>query len=168
MSATINQTAARQTDARRHGQALRPNVRRSIPLPPLIALGLVAAIGLIGMLPSAPEVSATPVIQGVLTVSTSPDQSIAIRNMATGVVVRRISGNAESFIRGVFHSLDGVRRAHRVDLAEPYRLSQLSDGRVVLQDPSTSTTIDLEGFGTTNASQFMALLGLPPLKASTP
>ena len=96
---------------------------------------------------------------------TTEDGSLRVRDLASGALLDVYPGDKDSFVRGVFHSLVTYRHLQRVADAAPYRIAELSDGRVLLVDPSTSTTIDLEGFGSSNASKFTALLGLPPLKA---
>ena len=167
MSATTQHHVARTTGPqRRYEPSPAKRARPRVPLPPLIALGMFGMVGLLALLPPKPDDGARAIAHRSLRVSTSADESIVIRNVADGAVLERISGQTESFVRGVFHSLDLLRRAHHVAAGAPYGLAELSDGRLVLQDPSTATRIDLEGFGPGNASQFTALLGLPALKAA--
>ena len=165
MSASVQGVVARQTA----GPARRPvptsKRRRRLPLPPLIALGMVALVGAIALLPPAPDDGARPLVQRDLLVAAGPDGGVVFRDAHDGSILERVPADGQSFIRGVFHSLDAYRGSHGVAVHAPYALSELSDGRVLLRDPQTSTTIDLEGFGPGNASQFTALLGLPPLKA---
>ncbi len=166
MSATIEHgRVARETSPARRSGGATPGARRRVPLPPLIALGGMAAVGLLALMPEKPDQAATPIAQRTLQVLTSADESLAFRNLADGSIVARVPGTGQSFVRGVFHSLSALRRVHGVRPEVPYVLAELSDGRVLLVDKSTSTKIDLEGFGPGNASKFTALLGLPPLKA---
>jgi putative photosynthetic complex assembly protein len=165
MSASVHSVARQSVGpVRRPAPASKP--RRRVPLPPLIALGLFGLIGAIALLPPAPDDGARPVAQRDLLVVAEPDGGVVFRDARDGSVVEHVPADGQSFIRGVFHSLDAYRSTHAARVRAPYNLSELSDGRVLLRDPQTAATIDLEGFGPGNASQFTALLGLPPLKAT--
>jgi hypothetical protein len=54
----------------------------------------------------------------------------------------------------------GLSRGRKLtgsDPDAPYRLSRLRDGRLLLTDTATGTTINLDVFGTDNAKTFAAL-----------
>jgi putative photosynthetic complex assembly protein len=167
MNSSVMDTAVRRdTGARRRpGGAPASRSRGKIPLPPLIALSMVASIGIIGMLPGTKDDHAKPIAHRSLLVATASDETTVIRDGSTNRVIADLPGNVDSFVRGVFHSLNVNRRLHGVPPSTPYQLSELTNGRVLLTDEATATTIDLEGFGAKSASTFTALLDLPPLKS---
>ncbi len=164
MSATIDCRVARDTGSRRFGGAPVPRARRRMPLPPLIAIGGFALVGLLALLPSRRDDGAKPIAEKTVLAVASPDETLRVQDVRDGALLGLFPGDKDSFVRGVFHSLDTYRKVHRIGPMTPYRLAEMSDGRVLLTDPGTSTTIDLEGFGSVNASKFTAMLGLAPLK----
>ena len=166
MSATIGHFVAREiATKRRDERSPARRARRRLPLPPLIALGGFALVGLLALLPARKDDQARPIALRNVEALASADGSLRVQNLADGKTLGFFPGDKDSFVRGVFHSLSTYRQLQRVVATAPYRISALTDGRVLLSDPSTSTTIDLEGFGSSNASTFTALLGLPPVKA---
>ena len=130
-----------------------------IPLPPLIALTGISAIALVAFWPVAPSHdTATVVASKQLRFIEQPGDRMAIVDATTGAQVAVIRSTADGFVPGVMYGMEVARRRYGVDLAAPYGLTQLSDGRVVLTDAPTHNEIDLESFGSGNAATFAALL----------
>jgi putative photosynthetic complex assembly protein len=151
------------------GQARGPVGRRQarpwrrVPLPPLIALGLCGMVGVVASMPTAPTPAAHVLAARTISIKTAADESSIVRDVTTGAVVGHVPATGPSFARGLFHNMRYFRRLHSAPQDAPYRLSELSDGRVVLWDPTTRTALDLESFGAGNASAFTAWLGMPPI-----
>ena len=139
--------------------------RRRVPWPPLIALALVALIGVVAMLPTVRESPVRVLSTRALNVDASDDGAVVLRDADTGAVAATIPAGGESFVRGILHGTAVSRRLYGVDPRLPYRLTALSDGRLTLADGFTHITIDLVSFGPTNARSFAALLGAPAKEA---
>ena len=130
-----------------------------IALPPLIALAGVGAVALLALWPVAPSRdTATVIASRELRFIEQPKDRMAIVDAATGKEVAAVRSTADGFVPGVMYGMEVARRRYGVDLDAPYRLTQLSDGRVLLTDAPTHNEIDLESFGTSNAATFAALL----------
>lgn len=140
--------------------------RRRLAGPPLIALGFTAIVGLLLLMPGQPDAPSRVLQARTLDVTTQPDGAVDLVDAATGRLAGHVSGQGDSFIRGVLHSTERMRRVHGVDLAAPYRLSALSNGRLVLEDLGTGLQVDLEAFGQANAGAFAELLA--PAAAAGP
>ena len=90
-----------------------------------------------------------------------PHDDLAVLDGATGRIVALVPADQNGFLHGVAHGLAATRRHAGVDTARPYGLSLYDDGRLVLSDPSTDTSIDVEGFGPTNEATVLAFLARP-------
>lgn len=138
---------------------------RRIPWPPLIALVLLALIGVIALLPPVPDGPVHVVATRLLRVDASDDGRVVLSDADTGAVVGVVPAGGESFVRGILHGSAISRRQYYVDQTLPYRLTALSNGRLTLVDDFTHITIDLVSFGPTNARSFAALLAVPAQEA---
>ena len=69
-------------------------------------------------------------------------------------------------MRTIFRSLVRDRRVREVSAPPQFILRGLSDGRVIVEDPSTGSQIELDAFGHINADQFRDMLraGAAPSK----
>lgn len=56
------------------------------------------------------------------------------------------------FARGVLRGFARMRRVSGAAMDEPLRLTRLTDGRFLMQDPVAGTTVDLGVFGSDNAA----------------
>lgn len=85
--------------------------------------------------------------------------SVAVVDARTGELVERLAPGHDNFIRGALRSL--VRDGRKVAAGDgrAFTLSLRQDGRLVLEDPQTARSIDLNAFGATNAGAFARLLG---------
>ncbi len=133
---------------------------RRLPMPVLIALLLCGLIGIVGLLPAAPLPPARVLIQRDLVFSLPADGSVEARDARSGALVARVAPSDRSFVQGVIHGLQVMRRVHRVDPAAPLRIAALSDGRLTLSDSETGTVVDIEGFGPDNAASFHVFIGV--------
>ena len=138
---------------------------RRIPWPPLIALSLLALIGLIAVLPTVREGPVAVLSTRSLVVDASDDGRVVLTDGETGTVAGIVPAGGESFVRGILHGTAVSRRLFGVNQRLPYRLTALSDGRLTLADDFTHITIDLVSFGPTNARSFALLLDAPAKEA---
>ena len=133
-----------------------------IAWPPLVAVAGVGAIILLALWPVAPSPDTSTVVASrELRFIEQPGDRMAIVDAKTGVQVAAVRSTADGFVPGVMYGMEVARRRYSVDLNAPYRLTQLSNGRVLLTDPPTHNEIDLESFGSGNAATFAALLHIP-------
>ena len=73
-----------------------------------------------------------------------------------------VSPGTNGFLRA---TLRGLARARRQDFAGadiPFQLTEWSDGRLTLVDPSTGRRVELAAFGITNEQAFARLLTMEP------
>lgn len=66
------------------------------------------------------------------------------------------------FLRATMSGLARIRRENGIGAQPPFRLTEYADHRLVLDDPATGKSIELEAFGPTNADAFARLLPLRP------
>ncbi|WP_416900197.1 MAG: photosynthetic complex assembly protein PuhC [Minwuia sp.] len=92
------------------------------------------------------------------------DGSVAAISAATGEEIHRFAPESNGFVRGVMRGLARERRLNGVGAQPPFLLSARADGRLVLHDPATSRTIDLNPFGETNVQSFALLLQTEPAR----
>ena len=88
---------------------------------------------------------------------TAADGAIAITT-DRGAPVAVLPAGAQSFGHGFVHTLAVLRARYGVPADRPYRLALLADGRLLLTDPSTPVSIDVESFGPTNAREIAGWL----------
>jgi putative photosynthetic complex assembly protein len=72
--------------------------------------------------------------------------------------VHTLAPGTENFIRGVLRGLVRERRSLELGDESPFRLMNIGNGQLVLQDLATNRQINLNAFGQTNASSFAQLL----------
>ncbi|MFM8516957.1 MAG: photosynthetic complex assembly protein PuhC [Nevskiaceae bacterium] len=77
--------------------------------------------------------------------------------LTDGTRLTAIKAEKAGFVSGVMRGLSRGRKLAGSDPDAPYRLSRLRDGRLLLTDTATGTTINLDVFGTDNAKTFAAL-----------
>lgn len=126
--------------------------------PPVIAIGLIAMIGLVGVLPARRAAPAQVLSSRSLLMLPQSGGALKVVDARTDRVISTIPGVGDNFVRGVQHTLQTVRARYGVAVSAPYRLQSLSDGRLTLTDPGTRSVIDIESFGSANVAAFRALL----------
>lgn len=87
-----------------------------------------------------------------------PDGSVAVYGAPNDTLVALLPGGTNGFLRATMRNFARARRASGIGPGAPFRLIAGTDGRLVLEDPSTATSIDLEAFGQTNAAAFANFL----------
>lgn len=86
------------------------------------------------------------------------DGAVVVHDARTGELVELVAPGTNGFMRSLLRGLARERRSQGIGAGPPFRLSQLANGRLTLEDPSTGRRIDLDAFGPTNAGAFARLL----------
>ena len=93
-----------------------------------------------------------------ITVLDLPDGAVGVFQTQTNAPLARFESGEGSFVRTIFRSLVRDRRVRQVSAPPQFIIRGLSDGRVIVEDPSTGSQIDLDAFGHINAEQFRDML----------
>ena len=93
-----------------------------------------------------------------ITVLDLPDGAVGVFQTQTNAPLARFESGEGSFVRTIFRSLVRDRRVRQVAAPPQFIIRGLSDGRVIVEDPSTGSRIDLDAFGHINAEQFRDML----------
>jgi putative photosynthetic complex assembly protein len=88
-----------------------------------------------------------------------PDGAVAVSNARSGAVIEVIPFGTNGFLRAMMRNLAHDRRRRGIGDAVPFHLFSSTEGRLVLEDPTSGTHIELEAFGPTNAGVFARFLG---------
>lgn len=88
--------------------------------------------------------------------------SVLVTDAETEKTVAVLAPGSNAFIRAVLRGLShsGGHEEH-VRPNHPFRLTALSDGRLILWDDASQRRLDLEAFGSLNAGAFAKLLTAP-------
>ena len=89
------------------------------------------------------------------------DGAIVVIDHASGQVSTVLEANGHGFIRGVMRSMFRRRMLDTVGREHPFRLASEANGLLTLSDPTTGQVIDLQAFGSSNATAFSILLASP-------
>jgi putative photosynthetic complex assembly protein len=133
--------------------------RSDLPRPLLLSAGLLllVAITLVAIGEDLPPVG----IDDTASVVSSHD--VRLRKLGDGAVVPilndgtelpTISADKAGFVTGVIRGLSRGRKLTGTDQDAPYRISRLRDGRLLITDTNTDTSINLDVFGSDNARTF--------------
>lgn len=88
----------------------------------------------------------------------APDGAVLVRSAGDGHVVDRLAPQTNHFVRGTVRGLVRERKRERIGAEPPFRLSRLTDGRLILEDPATKRRVDLDAFGRSNVGAFAAIM----------
>ncbi|MDO9707460.1 photosynthetic complex assembly protein PuhC [Paracraurococcus lichenis] len=137
---------------------------RSIPRVPLLAgLGLLLftlfvtdGFGLLGRADASPH--GAPLRMRDFRFEDRADGAIVARDAASNAEVEVFDPGTNGFVRGALRAMSRPRRQADTGRDVPFRLAVWRDGRVTLEDPVTSRTVELNAFGETNKDVFLKLL----------
>ena len=135
------------------------------PFPRVALLGAVALVGLTIVSAGASRLlgqrQPRPVAQVLmardLTFQDRSDGSVAVIDAGNGGLVDVLAPGSNGFIRASLRSLASRRRLDG-NTNQVFHLAALSDGRLILDDPTSGNPIELEAFGETNEAAFARLL----------
>ena len=150
MSATVNKSPPTQGD---------------VPFLPLAAAGVAILVTLVlAAIGGSPTTMPPAAVQAsrLLRFDDTAAGAVLVTDAEThkqvAVLAPATNGFIRATLRGLSHS--GGHEEHVRD-NHPFRLTALSDGRLVLDDSETNRKLDLEAFGSLNAAAFAALLTAP-------
>jgi putative photosynthetic complex assembly protein len=138
---------------------------RGIAWPPVIAVAMVAMVGIVIMLPGKNLPTGATVSVRSFRIDQQTDGVIAMRDARSGATIGVLRKDGDGFMRGVLHSIALRREKAKMSQETPLTLTATADGRLILSDPPTDTLIDLEAFGSANEAVFAALLPHPAREA---
>ena len=131
----------------------------AFPWPPFIALIAVGVIAVVAVWPTRPLHDGSRVVASrELRFVLQPDDSMRVIDAKTSRIAGTVPTIRDGFVPGLLHGMDIIRKHDGVPTNLPYRITEMSDGRVLLIDPPTKSEIDLESFGSGNAQRFVAYL----------
>jgi putative photosynthetic complex assembly protein len=85
------------------------------------------------------------------------DGGVTVIDASTNQVIDVVQGEA-GFIRGILRTIARERRIRGIGKDAPIRLIAYDDGRLILQDTTTNTNIELGSFGSSNVENFRVFL----------
>lgn len=132
---------------------------QELPRPLLISAGVLvlASIAMVFIGEDLPQ-SGAPSVEMVVSshdvrLRTLEDGSI-VPILLDGTRLAIIEAEKAGFVSGVMRGLSRGRKLSGSDPDAPYRLSRLRDGRLLITDTATGTSINLDVFGSDNARTF--------------
>lgn len=137
------------------------------PSAPVLAVGGVFALALGFAVflhddgPNLPE--GAPIASQALRFEDRLDGAVAVYAGDATQPSAMLAPNSNHFVRALMRSLARERRIQETGVAgeAPFRLTLYPDGRLILEDPTTSRMLDLRAYGQTNAMAFAQLLPAP-------
>lgn len=90
---------------------------------------------------------------------------VAVVDHATGERLYTYAPETGGFVRTALRSFAYTRAKAGIGREPPFELARDGEGRIVLSDPSTGKTVDLEAFGDDNEKDFAMLLDLGKARA---
>lgn len=86
------------------------------------------------------------------------DGSVIVKNAASSETILKILPGEDAFIRAVLRGFVRDRMVRKLGQDAPFRLYQLVDTRLVIEDTATKKRVNLRGFGPTQQAAFARLL----------
>ncbi len=136
-----------------------------VPFAALVTAGAAVVITLIvAAIGGSPTVMPVSKVQAtrLLRFDDQANGAVLVTDAETGKQVTVLPPGTNGFIRaslrGLAHS--GGHEEH-ARANHPFRLSALSDGRLVLNDDASHRSLDLEAFGSLNSAAYAVLLTTP-------
>lgn len=144
--------------------------RITVPRPALIGAGLLMLFSIVlagaarftGLGRVENQASAIAALREI-DFRTLPGDSIAVLDHASGERIQVYERDKGGFVTGSLRAFAYDRKVRGSSLeAAPFRLVRYTDGRAVLEDPVSHTTVALEAFGSENFAAFARLLPQSP------
>lgn len=138
--------------------------RLSAPVVVLGALFVITIGTAVATRVSSPVIPEDPtarvLVSAELLFSDRADGGVDVTNAATGRVLETLPPESNNFVRATMRGLVRQRVREGLGPQTPFRLTALSDGGLVLEDPATQRKVELSAFGATNAEAFARILSL--------
>ncbi|MCQ8277491.1 photosynthetic complex assembly protein PuhC [Acetobacteraceae bacterium KSS8] len=141
-------------------------VPAGLPVGPfLAAAGVLSIVAVALCLPAGHgalvpvRMDAAPIVSArALRFDEHADGTLDVFDASNGTLIQHLPVDRNGFLHALVHGLGATRRRAHVPVAQSYSLTLFDDGRLVLADTATRTSIDMEGFGPTNMRGVLALL----------
>jgi putative photosynthetic complex assembly protein len=104
------------------------------------------------------ETATTVQMQRDLRFADAPDGGIIVTDASTNQQSALLPPGTNGFLRGALRALTRERQLAGIGRDVPFRLVRYTDGRLVMQDPTTKQHITITSFGHTQVESFDALL----------
>lgn len=130
----------------------------------LVPLGLAGLLGVVILAAGVARLESTrapapaPLASITLQFADLADGGVAVRDAATGRLVRDIPARQDGFLRMTLRMLVAARARDGVGPAAPFLLAAYAGGRLQLRDPATGQNIELEAFGPSNIAEYAVLM----------
>jgi len=124
----------------------------------VLALAIfVAGVGRIHG-PEATQPVSQPVLSRDFRFEDRTDGGVTVIDARNGGQVAIVAPGTNGFLRATLRGLTRARIHQDIGDQTPFRLTEWADGRLTLEDPTTSRHVELAAFGITNAEAFAQLL----------
>jgi putative photosynthetic complex assembly protein len=119
---------------------------------------LIAAIGRLTGAGHITMPGVTPAATRAISFIDREDGGVSAIDPASQATIATFEPGTNGFVRGALRALARQRRLASIGPEQPFRLTRWSDGRLTLDDASTGSHVELDGFGPTNVAAFASLL----------
>lgn len=140
------------------GQRFPPGALAGAAIMIAVTVALVLVVRISGA-----DISSMPppqvMIERELTFTDLPDGGVAVYDTQRATPIQVLPPGSNGFLRATMRNLAHERRSNGIGPSAPFKLAASTDGRLILEDPTTGRRIDLEAFGPTNAAVFAGFLG---------
>ena len=138
--------------------AAAPIIPKPVTFIMISMVGLSLAAAMAGRWNPAPPAPPGPVsATRELRFEDGADGSVIVRLAEDNRTIEVLRGE-QGFLRGTLRGLARTRKAEGIGAEAPFRLTAWTSGRLTLEDPATTRSVDLTVFGAMNATVFARLL----------
>jgi putative photosynthetic complex assembly protein len=141
-----------------------PSISERFPRGPLFGAAALVSLALVSVATAriggfaAGEAEPEAVSTRDLRFEDRSDGGVAVYDARSQLAIDVVAPGSNGFLRATLRGLARERKRQGVGAEIPFRLTELADGRITLDDPSTGRHVDLEAFGPTNAGAFTRFL----------
>lgn len=125
----------------------------------LAVLVMVGLARMEGPQPSRPE--GVALSARLLAFEDRADGAVLVRDASDGSVIAELAPGTNGFIRASLRGLARERKRATFGPETPFQLTQWSDGRLTLEDPTNGRLVDLIAFGHSQVEVFESFLAAP-------
>ncbi len=129
---------------------------RVIPGIIVVTLGGVMLCAALARLENFARSPAAPpaIAKAELSFTDLADGGVSVRSASSGQVVATIPARDDGFLRMTLRLLAAARLRQHIGQEQPFTLTEFAGGRMLLADPATGLSVELEAFGPSNVGEF--------------